>query len=43
VQDLKIPLETMKQRVLAAAGASFLPENEKLKLIQNLKKELKIS
>lgn len=43
VQDLKIPLETMKQRVLAAAGASFLPDNEKLKLIQNLKKELKIS
>lgn len=43
VQDLKIPLETLKQRVLAAAGASFLPENEKLKLIQNLKKELKIS
>lgn len=43
VQDLKIPLETLKQRVLAAAGASFLPDNEKLKLIQNLKKELKIS
>jgi adenosine deaminase len=42
VQDLKIPFEMLKQRVLAAALASFLPENEKNKLTQNLKKELKL-
>ncbi|MFO7583753.1 MAG: adenosine deaminase [Anaerolineales bacterium] len=40
VQDLKIPFEMLKQRVLAAAQASFLPENEKNKLTQNLRKEL---
>jgi adenosine deaminase len=42
VQDLKIPFDMLKQRVLAAAQASFLPENEKNKLAQNLKKELKL-
>jgi adenosine deaminase len=43
VQDLKIPFDLLKQRVLAAAQASFLPENEKNKLVQNLKKELKLA
>ncbi|PKN90710.1 MAG: adenosine deaminase [Chloroflexi bacterium HGW-Chloroflexi-6] len=43
VQDLKIPLDVLKQRILAAASASFLPENDKGKLIQNLKKEMKLS
>lgn len=43
VQDLKIPLDTLKQRILAAAAASFLPENEKNKLIQNFKKDLKLA
>lgn len=42
VQDLKIPLETLKQRVVAAAAASFLPENDKNKLVQNLKKEMNL-
>jgi adenosine deaminase len=41
VQDLKIPLEILKQRILAAATASFLPEVDKKKVIELLKKELK--
>lgn len=42
VQDLKIPLDMLKQRVVAAAAASFLPENDKNKLVQNLKKEMNL-
>jgi adenosine deaminase len=43
VQDLKIPLDTLKQRIVAAAAASFLPENDKNKLVQNLKKEMNLA
>lgn len=43
VQDLKIPLDTLKKRVVAAAAASFLPENDKNKLVQNLKKEMNLA
>ena len=43
VQELKIPFDLLKERVVAAAQASFLPENEKSKLVQTLKKELKLT
>lgn len=43
VQDLQIPLDTLKQRILAALSASFLSENEKIKLIQTFKKEMKLA
>jgi adenosine deaminase len=43
VEDLKIPLDSLKQRVIAAAQSSFLPDNDKARLIANLKKELKLS
>jgi hypothetical protein len=34
-------LKGLKERILASAGAAFLPETEKVKLVANLKKELK--
>lgn len=40
IEDLKISLEVLKERILAAAQAAFLPENEKKKLVDALKKEL---
>jgi adenosine deaminase len=40
VQDLKIPKEVLKERILAGAQASFLPEVEKKKLFNALTKEL---
>jgi len=40
VEDLKIPRDTLKERILAAAQASFLPDGEKKKLVESLKKEL---
>jgi adenosine deaminase len=43
VQDLQIPLDMLKQRILAALSASFLSENEKIKLIQSFKKEMKLA
>lgn len=39
-EDLGVPLDILKERVLAAAQAAFLPEEEKSILVQNLKKEL---
>jgi adenosine deaminase len=41
-EDLKVPLDTLKQSVLAAADAAFLPDDEKKKLVNSLKKELKL-
>jgi adenosine deaminase len=41
-EDLGLPIDVLKQRVLAAATASFLPENEKAELIEGLGKELGI-
>jgi hypothetical protein len=32
----------LKQRILAAAQASFLPEKDKNELVKNIKKELKL-
>jgi adenosine deaminase len=40
VEELKIPRKVLKERVLAAAQAAFLPEGEKKKLVDALKKEL---
>ena len=40
LEDLKIPVEVLKERILAGAQASFLPEGEKNKLVATLTKEL---
>lgn len=40
VEDLRISREVLKERILAAAQASFLPENDKKKLLDSLKKDL---
>ena len=40
VEDLKISREVLKERIVAAALASFLPDGEKKKLAESLKKEL---
>jgi adenosine deaminase len=40
VEDLKISRGVLKERILAAAQATFLPENDKKKLVDSLKKEL---
>ncbi len=39
-QDLGIPLDVLKDRVLAAARASFLPEGGRQALVEKLKKDL---
>jgi adenosine deaminase len=41
-EDLGIPLHMLKERVVAAARASFLPELERDKLAARLKKEFKM-
>ena len=41
-EDLRVPMDTLKNSVLVAAGAAFLPDVEKEKLIASLKKELKL-
>jgi len=40
-EDLGMTLQVLKERILASARAAFLPETEKVKLVANLKKELK--
>lgn len=40
-ENLGMTRQTLKERILAAAGAAFLPEAEKKRLVANLKKELK--
>jgi adenosine deaminase len=40
-EELGMTLKGLKERILASAGAAFLPETEKVKLVANLKKELK--
>ncbi|GAB4483942.1 MAG: adenosine deaminase [Anaerolineales bacterium] len=42
-QQLKVPLATIKECILAGAQAAFLPDNDKAKLIASLKKELKLN
>lgn len=39
-EDLGVPLDMLKERVLAAAQAAFLPQDEKSTLVQDLRKEL---
>jgi adenosine deaminase len=41
-EDLGLPVEVLKERVLAAAQAAFLPEGEQNELIDKLEKELNI-
>lgn len=41
-EDLGIPIDVLKQRVLAAAKAAFLPEEDKEELCRGLEKELGI-
>jgi adenosine deaminase len=41
-EDLHMPQSTLRQRILAAAQAGFLAENEKEKLVKQLTKDLKI-
>jgi adenosine deaminase len=40
VEELRMPLEVLRERVLAAAQAAFLPEEERQALVQSLEKEL---
>ena len=40
--DLGLPMEKLKQRILAAGQAAFLPEAERGTLVETLKKELKL-
>ncbi|MBK9925921.1 MAG: adenosine deaminase [Anaerolineales bacterium] len=40
--ELHMPLETLKERIIAAAQAGFLPNNEKELIVSQLKDELKI-
>ena len=39
-EDLGLPRQVLKQRILAAARAAFLPEAERLELVTELEKEL---
>lgn len=41
-EDLRVPMDTLKNSVLVAAQAAFLPDVEKEKLVASLKKELKL-
>jgi adenosine deaminase len=41
-EDLRMPLTILKQRIVAAAHACFLPENEKENLAKQLYKDLKL-
>lgn len=40
-ESLKVPIETLKMRVLAAALATFQPEADRVKLAESLRKQLK--
>jgi len=42
VTELGLTVDMLKQRILAAAEASFLPEKEKVELVKGIKKELKL-
>jgi adenosine deaminase len=41
-EDLHMPQSTLRQRIVAAAKACFLAENEKEKLVEKLNKDLKL-
>ena len=40
VEELGMPLDALKERVLAAAQAAFLPDAERQALVESLEKEL---
>ncbi len=40
--DLRLPEDVLKQRILAGGNAAFLPDNERAVLVGNLKTELKL-
>ncbi len=42
-QEMKVPINSLKQTILNAAQASFLKEDEKKSLVASLKKELQIA
>ena len=41
-EDLQMPQSTLKERIVAAARAGFLAESEKEKLVEQLRKDLKL-
>jgi adenosine deaminase len=41
-EDLRMPQSTLRQRIVAAAQAGFLAENEKETLVKQLRKDLKM-
>ena len=41
-EDLHMPQSTLKQRIVAAAQACFLPDDEKEKLAYQINKDLKL-
>ena len=41
-EDLRMPQSTLKQRIIAAAQASFIGETEKGKLVKQLEKDLRL-
>ena len=41
-EDLKMPQNTLKERILAAAQAGFLPEDKKDKLVSQLRNDLRM-
>lgn len=41
-EDLRMPQSTLKQRIVAAANAAFIAETEKVKLVSQLEKDLKL-
>jgi len=41
-EDLRMPQNTLRQRIVAAAQACFLPDNEKEKLVKQLNRDLKL-
>ncbi len=41
-EDLQMPQNILRERIVAAAQAGFLPDDEKEKLVQQLKQDLKI-
>ena len=41
-EDLQMPQNTLRQRIVAAAQAGFLTESEKEKLVDQLKVDLKL-
>lgn len=41
-EDLQMPQGTLRERIVAAANAGFLAESEKEKLVEQLKRDLKM-